>query len=111
VDPACSGEIDTTRPESEPGERDCRRQREAEPCSEPTELAGPVDTDRDPDLARGGAGQDARERDELAVLLLADPPAACDVLVVEIPDVRDGAAEGRQPETESGAEDLAGRSC
>ena len=42
--------------------------------------------------------------------LLADPLPARDVLVVEVPDVGDGAAEGRQPESECGAKDLAGGS-
>jgi len=55
--------------------------------------------------------QEVRERDELAELLLADPAAAADVLVPEVPDVRDWAAERGQTEAEGGAEDLAGRSC
>ena len=85
-------------------------QREPEPCGEATELAGAVDADRDPDLARRWAGQDARERDELSELLLADPLPARDVLVVEVADVGDRAAERRQPESECGAKDLAGGS-
>ena len=83
-------------------------QREPEPRGETTELAGPVDADGDPDLARRRAGQDARQGDELAELLLTDPPPTRDVLVVEVPDVGDRAAERRQPESQCGAKDLAG---
>ena len=79
------------RPERERREDDGRGQREAEPGGETAELAGPVHADRDPDLARRRAGQDVRERDELAELLLTDPPAARDVLVVEVADVGDRA--------------------
>jgi len=67
-----------------------------------------VHPDGDPDLARRGAWQDARQRDELTELLLADPPPACDVLVVEVADVSDRATEGRQPESKGGAKNLAG---
>ena len=68
-----------------------------------------MDTDRDPDLARGGAGQKIRERHELAEMLLPDPAATRNVLLVEVTDVRHRAAERRQPEAERGAEHLARR--
>ena len=110
VHPAGAGEVDVARPERERREDDRGGQREPEPGGEATELAGAVDADRDPDLARRGAGQDVRERDELSELLLADPLPARDVLVVEVADVGDRAAEGRQPESECGAKDLAGGS-
>ena len=106
--PAGTGEVEIARPQRQRGEDDGGGQREAEPCGEATELAGAVHADRDPDLARRGAGQDAGERDELSELLLADPLPACDVLVVEVADMGDRAAEGRQPESECGAKDLAG---
>ena len=64
--------------------------------------------DRDPELTRGRSGQQVRERDELAELLLGDPAAPVDVLVAEVADVRDGAAERGQPEPEGDAEDLGG---
>ena len=108
VHPAGTGEVDVACPERERREDDGGGQREPEPRREATELAGAVDADRDPDLARRGAGQDARERDELSELLLADPLPARDVLVVEVADVGDRAAERRQPEPECGAKDLAG---
>jgi hypothetical protein len=65
-----------------------------------------VGADRDPELARGWPGQQIRERDELAELRLADPAAPADVLVAEVADVRDGAAERGQPEPEGDPEDL-----
>jgi hypothetical protein len=111
VHPACAGEVGVSRPQGQRRQDDGGGQRETDPRCEAAELAGAVDADRDPDLARGRAWQDAREGDELAELLLADPLPARDVLVVEVPDVRDGAAEGRQSETESGAKDLTGGSC
>ena len=106
--PAGIGEVEIACPQRQRGEGDGGGQREAEPCRQATELAGAVHTDRDPDLARRGAGQDAGERDELSELLLADPLPACDVLVVEVADMGDRAAEGRQPESECRAKDLAG---
>ena len=108
--PAGAGEVDVASPERERREDDGGGQREPDPRGEAAELAGAVDADRDPDLARRGAGQDVRERDELSELLRADPLPARDVLVVEVADVGDRAAEGRQPEAECGAKDLAGGS-
>jgi hypothetical protein len=108
VHPTGAREVEIARPERQRGEDDRGGKREPQPRGEATELAGAVDADRDPDLARRWAGQDARQRDELSELLLADPLPARDVLVVEVPDVGDGASEGRQPESECGAKDLAG---
>ena len=59
-------------------------------AARPPSLPRAVHADRDPDLARGRAGQQVRERHELAELLLADPAAARDVLLAEVADVRDG---------------------
>ncbi len=78
-------------------------------AAETAELPGAVHADRDPELAGGGAGQEVRERDQLAELLLCDPAAAADVLVPEVPDVGDRTAERGQTEAKGGTEDLAGR--
>ena len=69
VHPARALEIDTPRPERERRQDHGGRKREAEPGGEPAELAGPVDADRDPELAGRRPGQQVRERDELAELL------------------------------------------
>ena len=109
--PARVGKIDVTRPERERRQDHRGGKREPEPGGEATELAGPVNADRDPDLARRRAGQEGRQRDQLAELLLTDPAATRDVLGAEVADVRDRAAERRQPEPEGGAKDLPGRPC
>ena len=100
----------SARPDRERRQDHGRGQREAEPGRQAAELAGAVDADRDPDLARGRAGQQVRERHQLAELLLAEPAAAGDVLLAEVADVRHGAAERGQPEAERDAEHLARRS-
>ena len=53
-----------------------------------------------------GPGQQVRDGDELRELLLVEPAAPLDVLVAEVADVRDGAAERRQPEAQRNAEHL-----
>ena len=107
VHPTRAREIDVARPDRERRQDHRRRQREAEPGREPAELAGAVDADRDPDLARRRPRQEIRERNQLAELLLADPAAARDVLGPEVADVGHRAAERRQPEAKGGAKDLA----
>ena len=70
VHPACPFEVDASGPEGERRQDHRRGQREPEPGRKPAELAGSVDADRDPELARGRSGQEIRERDELAELPL-----------------------------------------
>ena len=72
-------------------------------------IAGAMDADRDPELARGRAGQQVRERHQLGELRIVEPAPAGDVLLAEVADVGHGPAEGGQAEAEGGAEYLACR--
>ena len=109
VHPPRPCEIDAAGPDRDGRENRRRRQREAKPGSERSELARAMRADRDPDLARRRARQEVREGHELGELLFAEPATAGDVLLAEVPDVRDGASERRQPEAKSDAEDLTRR--
>jgi hypothetical protein len=46
------------------------------------------------------------ERNDLRVRRFIEPPAADDVLVSEVAEVRDGSTEGREPEAERDEKDL-----
>ena len=74
------------------------------------EHPGPARADRDPDLAAGGPGQELAERHEVGEGGVVEPAAPLDVLAPEVAEVRDRAAERRQPEPERDREDLAHRS-
>ncbi len=93
------------------GERDHgggRRQREAEPGSEAAERAGAMEADREAELARGGAGQELRQSDQVGEGVVVEPAAADDVVGAEVADVRGRPAERGQPEPERRREHLRG---
>jgi hypothetical protein len=46
------------------------------------------------------------ERDDLRICRLVEPPAALDVLVPEVGEMRDRSTEGREPEPERDEKDL-----
>ena len=110
VHPTGARDVGRAHREREHGHRDRGRQREAEPGGERAETTCAVRSDRDPELARRRPRQEVRDGDELGELLLVEPPAAADVLVAEVADVRDGAAERGHAEPQGGPEDLGDRS-
>jgi len=93
------------------GERDQHDgggQRETQPRRQTTERTGAQHPDREPELARRRAGQELDERHQIGEVGVVQPPAARDVRLAEVADVRGRAAERRQPEPERDAEHLGG---
>ena len=70
------------------------------------EQARAHDAERDAHLAAGRAGQELAQRDEIGVVRLIDPAPPDDVLLAEIPEMRDRPAERREAEPRRGAKDL-----
>ena len=109
LDPACARDVRLADDERERRHRQRGRQREPDPRREPAEAAGAARPDRDPELARGRSRQEARERDELGELALVEPLRARRTRP-EVPDVRDGPAEGRERRGATPPEHLESRS-
>ena len=87
-------------------ERDGGRQREAGPCREAAQIAGPHEADGKSDLAAGRAGQELAEPDEICIGVLVEPAAAHDELLPEISDVRDRPAEAGEAQLQEDEENF-----
>ena len=92
----------------EQDERDGGGEREADPGEDAPQVAGPDPADADPRLARGRPGEELAEGDEVGEASIGKPAPPLDVLVVEIPEVRDRPAERRQPQSGRRCEHLEG---
>ena len=108
LDPPRVPDVRLADDERERRHRKGRGQREADPGCEPAQAPRTTSADRDAELARRRAGQQARDRDQLCELLLVEPFATLDVLGAEVPDVRDRAAERREPEPPGNPQNLRG---
>ncbi len=82
----------------EQDERDRRRQREAGPGRERAGIARPHQADGKSGLARSRPGQELAQCDDIDIGLFVEPFAARDELLAEVAEMRDRAAEAREPE-------------
>ena len=82
---------------------------EARPGGETAEPAAAHQPDREAGLARGGAGEELRPRDEIDVGALAQPTPALDEFRAEIAEMGDRPAERREAEFQEGEKDFARR--
>src|SRR6185437_11417312 len=85
------------------GERDERREGAAPPGAQQSEA--------EPRLAAGRAREKLGEPEQLGELRFGHPAPALDDLAAEVSDVRDRAAEGREPQAQERREDLGGRAA
>ena len=89
---------DVPRAIGEEKHKERRWQSEPEPRGHSAQIASPKQADSEPGLARGGAGQKLRQRDQIDIGALAQPAAALDKLGAEVTEMRDRAAKGRHPQ-------------
>jgi hypothetical protein len=92
--------------ESEGNEQQRRRQRKAQPCRQCARQPGTRNPNRHPDLAARRARKKLAERDEIRVASLIEPLSTYDVLVMKVPQVRNGPAKGSEAETQSHPKNL-----
>lgn len=111
--PRPDGSAKGARPEGEEDQKRGRGQREGAPGRQRAQRPASQQAKRETDLARGRAGQELTEGDEIGIASFVDPPAPQHELVPEVAEMGDGSAEGSQAELEEGAKDFAGaaRDC
>jgi len=97
-DPARVGQVGGRRHHGEEDQGHRRWESEAQPCGDPAPQAGPTRADGDAQLAAGRAGQELAQGHQVGEAVLVDPTTTLDILPPEIADVRDGPAEGGQPQ-------------
>lgn len=91
------------------GEHEGRgREREGDECGQRAPVSGAVQADAEPDLARGRAGKELAQRDQVGVGAVVHPASAFHDLGAEVAQVRDRSAEGGDAEPEEDAEHLPG---
>ena len=112
VHPPRAGHVGRADREREHGHRHGRRQREPDPRSETAQASGAA---RARSRSRAGSTIGPGRRFVTATSsensLVVEPSPPFDVLVSEVPDVRDRAAERRQTQPQGDREDLAGVAC
>ena len=106
VEPCRVTDVGRRDEEREQHERDGRGQREAEPREQAADRPRPQRPDRDADLAARGPRQELRQGDEVGEPAVVEPAASDDVLVPEIADVGDRAAERHEPQPQGDQQDL-----
>src|SRR5205807_957836 len=82
------------------------RQREADPGRHRTEQAGAHQSDRDPGLAAGRAGQELPQRDDVGIGAVVEPFAALDEFGAVVTEMGDRSAEAGQAEPQEDAQDF-----
>jgi hypothetical protein len=83
-----------------------RWQRESDPGGKRPCPSAPRKAQGHPDLAARGAGQELTEGDKIRVAAVVKPSAALDELRAEVTEVSNGAAEGREAQSQEREQDL-----
>lgn len=73
-------------------------EREPEPGGEGAPVPRSVQANQEPELAARRTRDDLAQREEFGVLMLGQPATGADIRLLEVPQVRDRAAEGGEPE-------------
>ena len=95
------GQVEALQAIREQRQGDRRRKREAQPGREATQLSCTQDADADAELATGRPRQELKQRDQVGIGCLVHPAASQDVLVAEVAQVRNRAAEAADAKTRS----------
>ena len=102
---------DASRAIGEEKQKERRGQGETEPCGQPSRIAAANNPDSASGLARRGAGEELRKRDQIDIGAFAQPATALDKLGAEVTEMGDRPAKGGHAELEEDAKNLPAEPC